>query len=177
MICVSEIGGARVKVVFSYLYSLVSKDQLTWEVPESVAHGRIRDGRSRKFSQRLSPTHTVLSSSRADMLPQTLQPSTPDLQQAILYTLLDVFDAARDLYQTLAIKERRDNARAKGYVSSRNVELVDDAEDNGTRGILTDKLAVLKRYEDGLRVVGEEVAIGDGELILFTAILEDRGKS
>lgn len=102
------------------------------------------------------------------MLPQTLQPDTPDLQQAILYTLLDVFDAARDLYQTLTIKDKRDCARAKGYVSSRKIDIVDDVAENGTRGILTDKLAVLKRYEDGLRGVGEEFAIGDGGLPLLS---------
>lgn len=102
------------------------------------------------------------------MLPQTLQPDTPDLQQAILYTLLDVFDAARDLYQTLTIKGKRDCARAKGYASSRKIDIVDDVAENGTRGILTDKLAVLKRYEDGLRGVGEEFAIGDGGLPLLS---------
>jgi hypothetical protein len=88
-----------------------------------------------------------------------------------VYTLLDVFDATRDLYQTLTNKDKRElefQLRAKGYSgSSRQLEYVDDACVTGKRGILTDKLAVLKRYEDGLRDVGDGFAVGDGELLLL----------
>lgn len=88
-----------------------------------------------------------------------------DVLQSIAYTLLDVFDATRDLYQTLTNKDKRDlelQLRAKGYSgSSRQLDYVDDAGVSGKRGILTDKLAVLKRYEDGLRDVGDGFAVGD----------------
>ena len=79
--------------------------------------------------------------------------------------MLDVFDATRDLYRTLSNKDKRDyelQLRSKGYPGSRRLEFVDDAEINGTRAILTDKLALLRRYENGLRDVGSGFAIGDG---------------
>ncbi|KAJ4984138.1 hypothetical protein SVAN01_10370 [Stagonosporopsis vannaccii] len=87
-----------------------------------------------------------------------------DVLQGIVYKLLDVFDATRDLYQTLSNKDKRDyelQLRSKGYPSSRKLEFVDGTEVNGNRAILTDKLALLRRYEDGLRDVGSEFAIGD----------------
>ena len=88
-----------------------------------------------------------------------------------MYTLLDVFDATRDLYQTLTNKDKRElelHLRAKGYSgSSRQLNYVDDAGASGKRGILTDKLAVLKRFEDGLRDVGDGFAVGDGESLLY----------
>jgi len=88
-----------------------------------------------------------------------------------VYTLLDVFDATRDLYQTLTNKDKRElelHLRAKGYSgSSRQLDYVDDAGASGKRGILTDKLAVLKRFEDGLRDVGDGFAVGDGESLLY----------
>ena len=94
-----------------------------------------------------------------------------DVLQSIVYTLLDVFDATRDLYQTLTNKDKRElelHLRANGYSgSSRQLEYVDDAGVSGKRGILTDKLAVLRRYEDGLRDVGDSFAVGDGELLLY----------
>lgn len=83
-----------------------------------------------------------------------------------MYKLLDVFDATRDLYQTLSNKDKRDyelQLRSKGYPTSRKLDFVDDTGINGNRAILTDKLALLRRYEDGLRDVGSEFAIGDGE--------------
>lgn len=85
--------------------------------------------------------------------------------QSIVYKLLDVFDATRDLYQTLSNKDKRDHElqlRSKGYPSSRKLEFIDDTEINGNRAILTDKLALLRRFEDGLRDMGSEFAIGDG---------------
>jgi hypothetical protein len=88
--------------------------------------------------------------------------------QGIVYTLLEVFDAARDLYQTLTNKDKRDleqKLRSNGYPSSRKLEFVDDVEVNGNRALLTDKLALLRRYEDGLRDVGPTFAIGDGTFL------------
>lgn len=83
-----------------------------------------------------------------------------------MYTLLDVFDATRDLHETLTTKEKRDyelQLRSKGYPSSRKLEFIDDNAANGNRAILTDKLALLRRYEDGLRDVGSDFAVGDGK--------------
>lgn len=82
-----------------------------------------------------------------------------------MYTLLEVFDATRDLYQTLMDKNKRDleqKLRLNGYPSSRKLKFFDDAEVTGTRAILTDKLALLRRYEDGLRDAGPTFAVGDG---------------
>lgn len=87
-----------------------------------------------------------------------------DILQGIVYKLLDVFDATRDLHQTLSDKDQRDyelQLRSKGYPSARKLEFVDDSKVNGNRAILTDKLALLRRYEDGLRDLGSEFAIGD----------------
>lgn len=92
-----------------------------------------------------------------------------------MYTLLEVFDATRDLYQTLINKDKRDleqKLRSNGYPSSRKLEFIDDAEVNGNRAILTDKLALLRRYEDGLRDVGSEFAVGDGT---FTLVISEPG--
>ncbi|KAF9698948.1 hypothetical protein EKO04_002919 [Ascochyta lentis] len=87
-----------------------------------------------------------------------------DVLQGLVYTLLEVFDAARDLYATLTTKDKRDyeiHLRSKGHPASRKLELIDDSAANGNRAILTDKLALLRRYEDGLRDVGSEFAVGD----------------
>lgn len=84
-----------------------------------------------------------------------------------MYTLLEVFDATKDLYETLITKDKRDyelELRSKGIPTSRELEIIDDQAANGNRAILTDKLAVLRRYEDGLRDVGSEFAVGDGKL-------------
>ena len=81
-----------------------------------------------------------------------------------MYALLEVFDATKDLYEALTNKDKRDHEqqlRSKGY--PRKLEFIDDTGANGTRAILTDKLALLRRYEDGLRDVGPEFAAGDGE--------------
>lgn len=86
-----------------------------------------------------------------------------------MYTLLEVFDATRDLYQTLTNKDKRDleqKLRSNGYPSSRKLEIIDDAEVNGTRAILTDKLALLRQYEDGLRDAGPTFAVGDGTFLM-----------
>ncbi|KZM19657.1 uncharacterized protein EKO05_0004354 [Ascochyta rabiei] len=87
-----------------------------------------------------------------------------DVLQGLVYTLLDVFDATRDLYTTLTTKDKREyeiQLRSKGYPTSRKLEFVDDSAANGNRAILTDKLALLRRFEDGLRDCGPEFAVGD----------------
>lgn len=87
--------------------------------------------------------------------------------QGIVYALLEVFDATRDLYETLTTKDKRDyelQLRSKGIPASRKLEIIEDNAANGNRAILTDKLALLRRYEDGLRDVGSDFAVGDGKL-------------
>ena len=97
---------------------------------------------------------------------QTHNDESTDVLQSLVYTLLDIFDATRDLYQTLTNKDKRDHEyqlRSKGYPSSRKLDFIDDIEVNSNRAILTDKLALLRRYEDGLREVGSGFAVGDGK--------------
>ncbi|PVH93028.1 hypothetical protein DM02DRAFT_721870 [Periconia macrospinosa] len=86
--------------------------------------------------------------------------------QALVYTLLDVFDATRDLYQTLRLKEKRDyeqSLRAKRL--SRELEyLRDEEEEEGERGdesLALDRSAVKRRFEVGVREVGGKFAVGD----------------
>lgn len=83
--------------------------------------------------------------------------------QALVNTLLDVFDASRDLYQTLKSKQRRDyehNLRSRGY--RRSVDYVDDGPD-GEEEIIMDKAAVLRTFDVGLDEVGTQFAVGDGK--------------
>ena len=84
--------------------------------------------------------------------------------QSLTYTLSDVFDAARDLYQTLKSKQRRDyeaNLRSRGY--RRGVDYMDDGPD-GDEEIVMDKAAVLRQFDNGLQDVGPQFAVGDGTL-------------
>jgi hypothetical protein len=85
--------------------------------------------------------------------------------QALVYTLLNVFDATRDLYQTLTIKEQRDyeqNLRAKGYPSSRRIEYVEDDRLGSDGVIAMDRAAVTRQFEIGYQILGTEFAVGDG---------------
>lgn len=87
--------------------------------------------------------------------------------QALVYTLLDVFDASRDLYNTLRNKERRDyedSLRSKGY--SRRVEYVED-DFGSDEGIVMDKAAVTRQFDLGRDEVGSTFAVGDGEPLLL----------
>jgi hypothetical protein len=86
--------------------------------------------------------------------------------QDLVHTMLDVFDAARDLHQTLSIKEQRDHElrlRAKGYPSSRGIEFVKDSDVSGEEAIMMDKTALKRQFETGLREIGPQFAIGDGK--------------
>lgn len=90
--------------------------------------------------------------------------------QALVYTILDVFDATRDLYQTLRKKEKRDHEqdlRARGYPSSRKIEYVDDYETGGDESIVVDKAAVTRQFEIGFQDVGSQFAVGDGTIPLL----------
>lgn len=89
--------------------------------------------------------------------------------QALVYTLLDVFDASRDLHQTLRAKEKRDyeqNLRSRGYPSGRKFDYVDDEDAKGDESLVLDKAAVTRQYENGLQDVGARFSIGDGVLIM-----------
>lgn len=92
----------------------------------------------------------------------TVEPA--NVVQALVNTLLDVFDATRDLYQTLKSKQRRDyehNLRSRGY--RRSVDCVDDGPD-GEEDIIMDKAAVLRTFDVGIDEVGTQFAVGDGKV-------------
>lgn len=81
---------------------------------------------------------------------------------ALVNTLLDVFDATRDLYQTLKSKQKRDyehNLRSRGY--RRSIDYLDDGP-NGEEEIVMDKAAVLRQFDIGVQEVGTQFAMGDG---------------
>lgn len=85
--------------------------------------------------------------------------------QALVNTLLDAFDATRDLYQTLAIKEQRDfeeGLRSKGYPTSRRIEYVKDGRSGSEEGILVDQASVKHQFDIGYRKLGAEFIMGDG---------------
>ena len=88
--------------------------------------------------------------------------------QALVYTLQDVLDAARDLHQTLRHKEKRDlelKLRSKGYPESRRIEYVEDDELGTDESIVLDKAAVTRQFEIGFQDIGGQFAIGDGILL------------
>jgi hypothetical protein len=85
--------------------------------------------------------------------------------QALVYSLLDVFDATRDLYQTLTNKEQRDyeqNLRIKGYPVSRRIEYVKDERLGSDETIGMDRSTVTRQFEIGYQALGVEYAVGDG---------------
>jgi hypothetical protein len=85
--------------------------------------------------------------------------------QALVYTLLDVFDATRDLSQTLRVKEKRDyemNLRSKGYPPSRRVEYVEDKSLGWDEDLIMDKAAVTRQFEIGIQKIGAQFVVGDG---------------
>lgn len=89
------------------------------------------------------------------------------MAQALVYTLLDVFDASRDLYQTLRAKEKRDyeqSLRSRGYPSGRKFDYVDDEDANGDESLVMDKAAVTRQFEIGFQDIGAQFAVGDGML-------------
>lgn len=87
--------------------------------------------------------------------------------QALVYTLLGVFDATRDLFQTLKAKEQRDyelSLRSKGYPASRRVEYVEDEDLGRDEDLVMDKAAVTRQFEIGFQKIGALFALGDGML-------------
>lgn len=99
------------------------------------------------------------------MMVVTIAPVEPaHVLQTLVNTLLDVFDATRDLHQTLTVKEQRDyelSLRSKGYPSSRRIEYVVDGRLGSDEAIVLDKAAVTRQFELGYQALGVEFAIGD----------------
>ena len=88
--------------------------------------------------------------------------------QSLVYTLLDVFDATRDLHQTLKAKEKRDyeqSLRSRGYPVGRRFDIVDEKDDGGDESLVMDKAAVNRQFELGLREIGPTFAVGDGKIV------------
>ena len=84
-----------------------------------------------------------------------------------MYTLLDVLDATRDLFQTLRVKEQRDyesTLRSKGYPTSRRIEYVEDETFGKDEDLVMDKAAVTRQFEIGFQKTGVQFAIGDSKL-------------
>jgi hypothetical protein len=82
-------------------------------------------------------------------------------------TLLGVFDATRDLFQTLKVKEQRDyelSLRSKGYPTTRRIEYVEDESSGKDEDLVMDKAAVTRQFEIGFQKIGAQFAVGDGEL-------------
>ncbi|KAH7402695.1 hypothetical protein BKA66DRAFT_449303 [Pyrenochaeta sp. MPI-SDFR-AT-0127] len=87
-----------------------------------------------------------------------------NITQALVSTLLNVFDATRDLYQTLTIKEKRDyeqTLRSSGHSSSRRIKQVEDERLYSEEAIMMDKAAVTRQFELGYQAIGAEFAMGD----------------
>ncbi|CAN9309122.1 unnamed protein product [Alternaria alternata] len=97
--------------------------------------------------------------------------------QALVDTLLDVFDATRDLYETLTVKEQRDyeqNLRSKGYPASRRIEYVKDERLGSDEAIVTDKAVVTRQFDIGYQTIGVEFAEGDAlqsQIITLQSVL------
>jgi hypothetical protein len=93
--------------------------------------------------------------------------------QALVYRLLDVFDATRDLHQTLKVKEKRDyelSLRSKGYPPSRRIEYVEDESLGKDEDLVMDKAAVTRQFEIGLQKVGAQFAVGDGKIVRYMCL-------
>jgi hypothetical protein len=104
---------------------------------------------------------------------QTLSVDPANVVQSLVHTLLDVFDATRDLYNTLRDKEKRDfekSLRSRGYTDSRRIDYADD-ETASDEGIVLDKAAVTKQFDIGLNDIGPQFAIGDGTITLCAVFL------
>jgi hypothetical protein len=87
--------------------------------------------------------------------------------QALVCTLLGVFDATRDLSQTLRVKEKRDyelSLRSKGYPLSRRIEYVEDESLGKDEDLVMDKAAVTRQFEIGFQKIGVQFAVGDGTI-------------
>ncbi|KAF2199024.1 hypothetical protein GQ43DRAFT_465140 [Delitschia confertaspora ATCC 74209] len=84
--------------------------------------------------------------------------------EALVYSLLEAFDATRDLYKTLRIKEKRDHEelkRLKGYPESPISDHLDDDAAAGNASIVLDKAAVKHEFSNGFDSLGPPFAVGD----------------
>jgi len=102
---------------------------------------------------------------RTDDRPQNPPDDPANVVQSLVNTLLDVFDATRDLYGTLTAKEQRDyeeNLRSKGYPASRRIEYVKDDRLGSDEAIVTDKAVVMRQMDIGCETLGAQFAMGDG---------------
>ncbi|EOA81684.1 uncharacterized protein SETTUDRAFT_98284, partial [Exserohilum turcica Et28A] len=87
-----------------------------------------------------------------------------NIVESLVYILADVFDATKDLYRSLTIKEQKEyeqNLRAKGYPPSRRVEYVREESLGSEDAIMTDKSTVIRQFEKGYHAMGSEFARGD----------------
>lgn len=88
-----------------------------------------------------------------------------NVAQALVHTLLEVFDATRDLHHTLSLKEKREyeqSRRARRYSSGRNIDFIDDEDTRGgSDSLVMDKAAVTRQFEIGFDEFGVQFAIGD----------------
>ncbi|KAF1841675.1 uncharacterized protein K460DRAFT_171102 [Cucurbitaria berberidis CBS 394.84] len=99
--------------------------------------------------------------------------STVNMLQELVYTILDVFNATRDLYQTLETKEKRDYQlvlQSKGYPTSRRIEYVEDGRLGSDEALVMDKVAVSRQFENGYQALGAQFAMGDGEYYSLTKL-------
>lgn len=98
------------------------------------------------------------------MVVATIPVEPANVLQALVNKLLDVFDATRDLYQTLTVKEQRDyelSLRSKGYPASRRIEYVADGRLGSDEAIVLDKAAVTRQFEIGHQAIGADFVVGD----------------
>lgn len=81
--------------------------------------------------------------------------------QSLVYILSGVFDATRDLYRTLSLKEQREYEQSlRSY--SRRSEYVSDERLGSEEAIMTDKATMVRQFEIGYHAMGTEFAMGDG---------------
>ncbi|KAJ6196718.1 hypothetical protein J3E72DRAFT_46586 [Bipolaris maydis] len=80
--------------------------------------------------------------------------------QSLVYILSGVFDATRDLYRTLSLKEQREYEQSlRSY--SRRSEYVSDERLGSEEAIMTDKATMVRQFEIGYHAMGTEFAMGD----------------
>ncbi|EUC34709.1 hypothetical protein COCCADRAFT_35644 [Bipolaris zeicola 26-R-13] len=80
--------------------------------------------------------------------------------QSLVYILSGVFDATRDLYRTLSLKEQREYEQSlRSY--SRRAEYVSDERLGSEEAIMTDKATMVRQFEIGYHAMGTEFAMGD----------------
>ncbi|EMD65672.1 hypothetical protein COCSADRAFT_139900 [Bipolaris sorokiniana ND90Pr] len=80
--------------------------------------------------------------------------------QSLVYILSGVFDATRDLYRSLSLKEQREYEQSlRSY--SRRAEYVSDERLGSEEAVMTDKATMVRQFEIGYHAMGTEFAMGD----------------